>query len=64
MIDELDMTYACGRTTKDGKKAIDADFSYLAEYENVHFILCLRPRVSLHDEDFDILFPKVQKNQH
>ena len=36
MIDELDMNFACGRTTKDGKKAIDADFSYLAEYENVH----------------------------
>ena len=68
MIDELDMNYACRSTgvswTKDGKKAIDADFSYLAEYENVHFILCLRPMVLRSDEDFDILFPKEQKNQH
>ena len=64
MIDELDMDYVCGRTTKDGKKAIDADFSYLAEYENIHFILCLRPMVEVADEDFDILFPKEQKNQH
>ena len=65
MIDELDMTYACGRTTKDGKKAIDADFSYLAEYENVHFILCLRPIAGITiGEDYDIIFPKEQKNQH
>ena len=64
MIDELDMNYACGRTTKDGNEVIDADFSYLAEYENVHFILCLRPRVRRSVEDFDFLFPKEQKNQH
>ena len=64
MIDELYMDIACGRATKDGKKAIDADFSYLAEYENVHFILCLRPRVRSHDKDFDIVFLKGQKNQH
>ena len=64
MIDELSMDAACGSITKDGKKAIDADFSYLAEYENVHFILCFRPKVwDLSGEDFDILFPKKQKKQ-
>ena len=63
MIDELDMDYACGRTTKDGKSAIDADFSYLAEYENIHFILCLRP-FAKSVEDFDIQFPKEHNNQH
>ena len=63
MIDELDMTYVCESITKDGKNAIDADFSYLAGYENVHFVLCLRPRAGS-KEDFDIMFPKEQKNQH
>ena len=63
MIDELDMNIACGRTTKDGKVAIDADFSFLAEYENIHFILCLSPMASF-DEDFGILFPKNPKNQY
>ena len=65
MIDELEMPGTCRSTTKDGKMAFDADFSYLAKYENIHFILCLRPIVVgyLSNEDFDILFPKVQKNQ-
>ena len=63
MIDELDMTYVCRSPTKYGKRAIYADFSYLAEYENIHFILCLRPMVRS-DEDYDIRFPKRQKNQH
>jgi len=63
MIDELDMTRACRSTTKDGKNAFDSDFSYLAEYENVHFILCLRPMADS-EQDFFILFPKEQKNQH
>ena len=53
MIDELDMDYACGSVLKDGKKAIEVDFSYLAEYENVHFILCLRPIIQIKYDPYD-----------
>ena len=65
MIDEVDMSLACNLSTEGFKKDVNADFSYLAEYENIHFILCLRPLVlkSKMKTDFEILFPKEQKNQ-
>ena len=48
-------------TMKEGKTSYEVDFSYLREYENVHFILCLRPNAN--SNDFELILPTEKKGQ-
>ena len=42
---------------------LEIDLSYVAKFENVHFIFCLRPRFD-GLKDFKVAFSNLQKNQH
>ena len=46
-----------------GKNRYKVDFSYLGQYENVHFIISLQPQIRF-GTDFDIVFPKEQIFQY
>ena len=51
IISENDVTYA------------DVDLSYVAEFENVKFIICLRPMIEGCTNNFDIKYSKKRTNQ-
>ena len=41
------------------------DFSYLAQYQNVQFVICLRPECYDNGvKDFEVVFPEAQKFQY
>ena len=44
MMDEVDIRNTCRKTTdKEGQTSFHMDFSYLANYQNIHFVICLNP---------------------
>ena len=66
LIDEVDLNIV---TTKEeskeerNKNYLELDLSYISEYENVHFIVALRPaKYGLNN--FSVSFPSLQSNQH
>ena len=46
-----------------GTNRYKVDFSYLGQYENVHFIISLQPQIRF-GTDFDVVFPKEQIFQY
>ena len=54
MIDELVLNLACRKTTENGKTSYHVDFSYLAQYDNIHFVICMRP-FGYEVEIFDVI---------
>ena len=69
MVDELKIANACKEKTKgntrEGTKThefYEVDFSYLRQYENIHFVLCLRPFVESM-KDFELKLPAAQEGQ-
>ena len=66
LMDEVDLknvTVQKESTKERNKNNIELDLSYLSEYENVHFILSLRPAI-LGVNNFSLSFPLMQSNQH
>ena len=71
MIDELriDCIFKKSVIKSNAKKhgprniTYDVDFSYLGQYENVHFIISLHPQAGF-GGDFDVIFPKEQILQY
>ena len=66
LVDEVDLNIV---TTKEeskeerNKNNLELDLSYISEYENVHFIVALRPaKYGLNN--FSVSFPLLQSNQH
>ena len=44
MVDEVHIPVACRKPTeKEGQTSFHMDFSYLAKYQNIHFVICLKP---------------------
>ena len=63
MIDEVDIYFFANKSKQaNGQISYNVDFSYLDQYQNVHFILCLRPSVS-GNKDFDTNLPAKSQNQ-
>ena len=62
MIDEIAIFNTCKGIGKpsSARRSYEVDFSYLRQYENVHFIICLRPFAS---EDFILKLPAKQRGQ-
>ena len=79
MFDELMINFACKMTFtgkekrlgKDGSlefleyfgTTFHVDFSYLAKYKNVHYVICMQPR-AFHTKNYNIVFPKAVDTQH
>ena len=71
MIDELRIdcifkksVIKCNAKNPSGRNVTyNVDFSYLRQYENVHFIISLHPQAGF-GADFDIIFPKEQIIQY
>ena len=63
MIDELELDIACRKTKKHGKTSYHVDFSYLAQYTNVNFVICMRP-IRYEVKDFNVIFPTNKEGQH
>ena len=61
MVDEININKACKKTTKEGKISYEVDFSYLRQYENIYFILCLRPNAKAND--FQLIIPTQKESQ-
>ena len=61
LIDEYDIDEE--KFMKYGEKRLQVDFSHLVQFENVHFILCIRPRSYKSLHDFNLLFPLDQQFQ-
>ena len=62
MIDELSIEHSCIKSSTN----YEANFSYLSQYKNVHYVICLRPHVTTctyQKLDFDLILPKEQQNQ-
>ena len=62
MLDEVPLRLASKRTTKNGKTSFDVDFSYLANYDNVHFVICIRPS-GTRTKNFSLIFPSNENGQ-
>ena len=62
LIDEVDLKYVI---SQDGIKEnyLELDLSYISEYENIHFIFCLRPAKETFN-NFIISFSSLQSNQY
>ena len=59
MVDEIELLNAYNeKTENDGKISYKLDFSYLRQFENVHFILCLRPASNI--DNYELTFPDQQ----
>ena len=69
MIDEIDIYFFANKSIQvTGQISYDVDFSYLDQYQNVHFVLCLRPSVRStptagSSNDFDTNLPAKSQNQ-
>ena len=76
MVDEINLYSTCNKTTtKEGNPSFEVDFSYLRQYENVLFILCLRPEAaaniepwgsttdSVVNKDFELILSTEQQGQ-
>ena len=62
MIDELSIEHSCIKSSRN----YEANFSCLSQYKNVHFIICLRPHVTIYTYegiDFELIMPNKQQNQ-
>ena len=66
MIDEVCISLATSTYMRLGTSQFfrEVDFSYLAKYENVSFIICLRPQDTGYGKDFEILLNCEIANQH
>ena len=73
LLDEVDLknvTLNDESTALDEGNNLELDLSYLSEYENIHFIICLRPAMHFGHfaiegfNNFTISFPTLQPNQH
>ena len=63
LIDEVDLRNVTSKDESIERNNLELDLSYISEYENVHFIFCLRPaKVGLNY--FSVTFPTLQSNQH
>ena len=63
LIDEVDLRNVTSKEEPIKQNNLELDLSYISEYENVHFIFCLRPaKVGLND--FSVSLPTLQSNQH
>ena len=60
MIDELELDIACRKTKKHGETSYHVDFSYLAQYTNVNFVICMRP-FGYEVKDFNLIFPTTNQ---
>ena len=63
LIDEVDLRNVTLQGESIKGDNLELDLSYTSEYENVHFIFCLRP-AKLGVNNFSISFPNLQLNQH
>ena len=67
MIDEVCISLATSTYMRLGRSQFsrEVDFSYLAKYENVSFIICLRPELTGYGKDFEFLLNSDEMaNQH
>ena len=62
LIDEVDLKNVLSRELSK-ENHLELDLSYISEYENIHFIFCLRPAKD-GVNDFTLSFPSVQSNQY
>ena len=63
LMDEVDLkNVASKKPSETDRNVLDVDLSYLGEYENVHFIFCLRP-TSNDANNFTISCTALQPNQ-
>ena len=62
MLDEVTLFRACRKTIRNGKTSYHVDFSYLAKYGNVHFVICIRP-IGTKTKDFNLIFPTNEEGQ-
>ena len=60
MIDEVNLNYTCRKTTENGKTSYHVDFSYLTQYDNIHFVICMRP-FGYEVKDFNLIFPTTNQ---
>ena len=60
MIDEVSLHLACRKTTENGKTSYHVDFSCLAQYDNIHFVICMRP-FGYEVKDFNLIFPTTNQ---
>ena len=59
MMDEVVIEYVCRKTTeKEGQTSFHMDFSYLAKYQNIHFVICLKPAAN-DVKDFKMTCPPL-----
>lgn len=66
LIDEFDMDEMCQNfqlELKDGAKLLKVDFLPLAQLENVHFVICIRPRSYRSLDDFELICSLDQRFQ-
>ena len=67
LVDELFIPWTCkAPTTKEGRKSYEVDFTYLSQYKNVHFILCLNPmdfQPPLYGKEYELNLPEEQQDQ-
>ena len=66
MLDEVSMYSSCKTTiTEDDRSSSLVDFSYLARYQNIQFVICLRPECYDNGvKDFEVVFPDAPKLQY
>jgi hypothetical protein len=62
MMDEVYSHLACRKTTQNGETSYHVDFSYLAKYNNIHFVVCMRP-TGKNAKDFNLIFPTNKEGQ-
>ena len=62
LIDEVDLKNVISNSPEKYRNVLDVDLSYVTEYENVHFIFCLRP-ASYGNNNFTISCMSQQSNQ-
>ena len=67
LIDEFDIDEICQNfqleLTKDGAKLLKVDFLPLVQLENVHFVICIRPRSYRSLDDFELICSLDQRFQ-
>ena len=61
MIDEVSLNHACRKTTENGKTFFHVDFSYLTQYDNIHFVICMRPFGYGVIKYFNLIFPTTNQ---
>ena len=64
LMDEVDLNNVVASVkSKENLTYLDIDLSYLAEFENVRFILCLRPTIDGY-KNFQIEYSEAKPNQY